>query len=137
MISFTVLGTPVPQGSMRSFIPKGWNRAVITTDNTRLKPWRQELGTSALIAMREAKAEILPRPVPVQVVANFYFAKPKSAKKTITAKTTKPDLDKLARSLMDSMSGIVFEDDSQVVLCCLAKCFGLPERTEIKVSEAR
>ncbi len=38
-VKFTVYGRPVPQGSTRSFIPKGWTRAVITTDNKKLKPW--------------------------------------------------------------------------------------------------
>lgn len=32
-VSFTVLGTPQPQGSAKGFVPKGWTRAVITTDN--------------------------------------------------------------------------------------------------------
>lgn len=134
MISFTVYGTPIPQGSTRAFIPKGWSRPIVTSDNKKLKPWRQEMSKAALVAVHEAGASIIPRTAPVQVVANFFFAKPKSAKKATTDKTTKPDIDKLTRSLLDSLTGIVIEDDSQVVLTCITKGFGLPERTEVKVS---
>jgi Holliday junction resolvase RusA-like endonuclease len=134
MISFTVFGTPIPQGSTKAFIPKGWTRAVITTDNKKLKPWRQQVSQAAMAALADAQGEMIPRGSPVQVVVHFFFAKPKSAKKATMEKTTKPDLDKLERALYDSLTGILFEDDSQIVLSCAQKAFGLPERTEIRVS---
>ena len=131
MISFTVYGTPIPQGSTKAFIPKGWKRAIITADNKKTKPWRQEIAQTAQAEM--GKLKMLEREIPVTVRCEFFFAKPKSTKKSVFAKTTKPDLDKLARSLLDALTGIVFEDDSQVTMLVVSKGFGNP-RAEISVT---
>src|SRR5580693_4611109 len=69
--SFTVFGVAQPQGSTRAFIPRGWTRAVITTDNAKLKPWRQELTQTAMVAMRECGAQIAARGVPISISLSF------------------------------------------------------------------
>jgi Holliday junction resolvase RusA-like endonuclease len=51
----------------------------------------------------------------------------------VISKTTKPDVDKLLRALLDSMTGVVFVDDSQVTKCQVEKRFGSPERSVISV----
>ena len=60
---------------------------------------------------------------------SFRFQKPKSAKKSVTQKVTKPDLDKLLRSVLDALTGIVWVDDSQVVIISARKDFGQPGAT--------
>jgi Holliday junction resolvase RusA-like endonuclease len=134
VIEFVVFGEAVPQGSTRAFIPKGWTRAIITTDNKRLKPWRQEVAGMAKHAMDEQRQEMVDAKIPVRVKATFYFEKPKTAKKSLVHKATRPDVDKLARSLLDSLAGIVFAADSQVAQCWVNKAFGSPARAEISVS---
>ena len=37
VIQFTVYGRPEPQGSTRAFIPKGWKRATVTSDNPEVE----------------------------------------------------------------------------------------------------
>ena len=133
-VSFTVIGTPQPQGSSRAFVPKGWKRAIITSDNSKLKPWRQEIAGTAQIAMSESKIGLL-EDVPLCVEASFFFGKPKSAKKSLRHKITKPDIDKLLRGLCDALSGIVFRDDSQIVRCIVSKGFGIPSRVEVSVTD--
>jgi Holliday junction resolvase RusA-like endonuclease len=134
-ITFTVIGTPQPQGSSRAFIPKGWKRAIITSDNSKLKPWRQEISGTAQVAMNQSKIGLLEN-IPLAVEASFFFDKPKSTKKDVRHKITKPDLDKLLRGLLDSLTGIVFRDDAQVVACSVRKGFGLPSRVEVAISKA-
>lgn len=68
---------------------------------------------------------------PVFARIDFYFDRPKSVK--AENKTTKPDVDKLLRSVLDALTGIAFKDDSQVVTCEVSKHFGSPARAEIKV----
>jgi len=136
MLTFTVFGHPEPQGSTKAFIPKGWNRAIITSDNKKTKPWRQEIAGAALSAMQSQGVTMLEREHPVHVRVEFYFAKPKSTKKSVIAKVTKPDGDKLERSVWDALTGIAFEDDSQVVEWSGGKYFGTPERVEITVGPA-
>ena len=63
----------------------------------------------------------------------FYFEEPKSERKPAFHKTTKPDLDKLLRGLLDGLIGIAYEDDSQV---CVSECreiFGSPSRLELEI----
>jgi len=132
-LQFTVFGTPQPQGSMRSFIPKGWNRAIITSDNSRLKPYRQQVAQTALVAMREHGVQMAARGVPIALTLGFFFDKPKSVRKSVHRKTTKPDLDKLLRATLDALTGIVYADDSQVDECHAVKAFGSPVRLEIQV----
>lgn len=130
---FTVHGIAIPQGSTRAFIPKGWTRPVITAANAKTKPWRQEIAGCAKVAMEEKSFTKIERGEAVKVAAWFCFPRPKSVSKKIEHKTTKPDLDKLARSLLDALTGIVFDDDSQVMEMHVSKHFGDPE-TRIRVS---
>jgi Holliday junction resolvase RusA-like endonuclease len=133
LIAFTVIGTPQPQGSSRAFVPKGWTRAIITSANSKLKPWRQEVAGTAQVAMSESKIGLLEN-VPLAIDARFYFEKPKSAKKSLQHKITKPDADKLLRGLLDSLTGIVFRDDAQIVQCIVRKEFGIPSRVEVSIT---
>jgi Holliday junction resolvase RusA-like endonuclease len=92
---------------------------VITSDNAKLKPWRQEVSGTALAEMKKAGLTMITRKPAraVHLEARFFFDPPKSRRKHQVHKITKPDLDKLARSLADSLTGIVFEDDSQISEC--------------------
>jgi Holliday junction resolvase RusA-like endonuclease len=130
VILFTVEGDPVPQGSMKAFIPKGWKRAVLTSDNPKLKKWRNTVRAAAIKAM--GGTHPAGTSVPVRLTLDFYFMRPKSNKEQ--DKTTRPDLDKLCRSVGDSLTGIVFDDDSQVTELHASKHYGSP-RVEIRVEE--
>jgi crossover junction endodeoxyribonuclease RusA len=123
----------VPQGSTRAFVPKGWTRPIITADNKKTKPWRQEIAGIAENEIFETDFKPLMNGEPVYVRVQFYFDKPKSAGKKVIHKVTKPDIDKLLRSLFDALTGIVFKDDSQIVECEVQKRFGSPARCEVKV----
>lgn len=129
MLKFTVYGTPRPQGSTRAFIPKGWKRAVITTDNTRLKPWRQSISETVMAL----QPQLLDGPV--VLCADFFFKRPRSAPKSRLRPSVKPDADKLLRAILDSLTGILYRDDAQVVTILGRKHYGDPERVEITVQE--
>ena len=126
---FTVFGTPRPQGSAKAFLPKGWKRPVVTSDNTKLKPWRQEISGVAMAL----NAEVIPARVPVAIELDFYLARPPSVAKSRPLPSVKPDLDKLLRATLDALTGILFHDDAQVVDTRCRKFYGMPERVEIRV----
>lgn len=130
-LSFTVYGHPEPQGSTRAFVPKGWKRPIITTDNKKLKPWRQEVTRAAIDAVTEAGGEIIPRGTPVLLRLDFYLLRPPSLPKRVTRPTSRPDVSKLLRSVEDSLTGVVYEDDSQITVVRVTKQYGTPERVEI------
>ena len=129
-----VYGVPQPQGSMRAFIPKSWHRPIVTSDNRKLRPWRQELAQTAMIAMRESGAKMAARGVPISITLNFFFERPRSERKSAIHKVTKPDLDKLLRAVLDGLTGIVYADDGQVCVAECRKIFGSPARLEVGVS---
>lgn len=69
----------------------------------------------------------------------FSYTVPKSwskaKKESVRYKTSKPDLDNLAKTVLDALNGIAFVDDSQVVDLRLSKVYADKEGTNIKVVE--
>jgi len=131
-IKFTVYGTPAPQGSMKAFVIRG--QARITSDNKKLKPYRQEVAGAALIARAEAGFNdvFAAKHVPVTATYRFFFERPPSIPRKRICHVVKPDLDKLVRSTTDALTGIIFADDAQICgLPGTAKFYGSPARVEI------
>lgn len=129
MSALFVFGVPVPQGSHKAFVVKG--RAVVTSvNNAALKPWRKAIADAA----REALTPI-EKATPVRVEVGFVFERPASVKRA--APTVRPDVDKLARAVLDALteSG-AFADDSQVVDLHVTKVYGPQAGAHIRVSVA-
>lgn len=99
-----VEGIPVPQGSKTVFN----GRAVDANKN--LKPWRKAVTEHAKWVM--GTDDLLEGPLVLSCA--FMMPRPKSAPKSRVFPSVKPDLDKLIRSIGDSLSGVVFGDDAQV-----------------------
>jgi Holliday junction resolvase RusA-like endonuclease len=130
-VTFTVLGRPAPQGSMRSL------GKFMKCDNPNTMPYRQAVGWSALDARTKAGIHdvFAARHVPVLLGLVFYFAPPQKMPKGRTLPAVKPDLDKLCRSVFDACKGILWVDDGQIVeMDRPRKLYGVPERTEITVA---
>lgn len=129
LIRFTVYGHPEGKGSTRAFLPKGWKRPIITNASAKAKPWQQQISGAAF----DLGESMLTRGIPVLMCLHFFLARPQSDKKKIKPMTTKPDIDKLARLVADGLTGILFEDDSQITDLRVTKNYGFPERVEIEV----
>lgn len=135
-IKFVAYCEPQPQGSMRAFTPKGWNRPIITSANKDLKSYRQEVSKAAL-AKRQLEGfydVIFGKHVAVVIAMKFYFNKPDSVSKKRTEHVVRPDCSKLIRATEDALTGIIYTDDAQIVSIHAEKFYGQPERVEIEVS---
>ena len=114
-LRFTVVGIPAPKGSSKAFAFRrgdGSLGAAVTHDNKRTKPWQATVGVTAAIAKTAAGiAAIWTGPVRLDLV--FYMPKPQKPKHA--QHITKPDLDKLIRAVKDGLTGVVWQDDSQVI----------------------
>jgi crossover junction endodeoxyribonuclease RusA len=110
--SFFVKGRPVPQGSMK-FIRPG---VMIHSRSQDLALWRADIARNAeLFGFK-------PIATAVKVELDFVMLKPKSAKRAFPS--VKPDLDKLIRAVLDGLTGVAYEDDSQVILIQATKTYG-------------
>jgi Holliday junction resolvase RusA-like endonuclease len=108
-----VEGIPRPQGSKRAFpiaMKNGKTRVVVTESaGKELAAWRYAVRERA----KEAGGKMIPAGRPVWLSVLFYLPRPKS-RKNENYHATRPDLDKLIRSALDSLTGVAYEDDSQV-----------------------
>lgn len=122
-LTFTVFGTAQPKGSARAFVPKGWTRAVVTSDNPKNKGWQQLVAEAA---SRALGAESFYVAGPVQLTVVFYLPRPKAIKDRLVPHLKKPDLDKLLRSVKDGLTKVVWLDDSQVIAIHAEKRYAAP-----------
>ena len=105
--SFTVYGTPKPKGSTISFKHAKTGKVITQNACEGLPFWMDVVRTAAL----QARPDGWPMDRPVHVRAEFAF---KRLKKPRVFHVTRPDVDKLLRAILDSLSGVVYADDSQV-----------------------
>jgi len=114
VISFFVAGVPTPQGSVRAFVVKG--KPILTSSNKNLADWRRLVSDVA-----QQYACMIEGPVKLNV--GFILPRPKSLPKKVQWHLKKPDLDKLVRSVCDSLTGIMWQDDSQIVTIQATKSY--------------
>jgi Holliday junction resolvase RusA-like endonuclease len=137
VVAFFVEGIPRPGGSKRGFIIRSGGKPdrIAMTDASGVagKNWRQDVRAAAIIAM--ARRRILTGPLEAQITFNMprpkgHYGTGKNASRlkdsAPTAPTTRPDLDKLSRSVLDALKGIVWPDDSVVVRKLVQKDYALP-----------
>ena len=113
MIQFFCPGLPRAKGSMRGFVVKG--RALITNSSPATRSWEQDVAFFA----RQACAGATQGPVSLSLC--FYLPRPKKPKHE--QHIVKPDVDKLARAVMDALTGIAYRDDSQVHDLAVSKLY--------------
>ena len=103
-VEFFAPGIPQPKGSTRAFVKAG--RAVVTSDNPKLKGWQRTIAQSAPARVMFDGA--------VSVVARFEMPHPTTGKRR-QFHTVRPDVDKLLRAVNDALTGVLWKDDSQIV----------------------
>jgi crossover junction endodeoxyribonuclease RusA len=116
-VRFVVSGSPVPQGSMVALA----NGRLRHQSSGALTAWRRAIGWTARTQMQTQ-----PWSGPVQVTLTF----------TVRNDATRPpDLDKLIRAVLDALTGIVWDDDRQVVALTATKQQGAACGVAITVTE--
>ena len=125
---FHVTGlTPAPQGSKRHV---GNGRMV--ESSAKVRPWREAVRQEALATGLGISDQ------PIYLHLLFRFQRPKghhNSKGQIkqsapTTHITRPDIDKLCRSTLDGLTGVLFRDDSQVAFLVASKEYALAGELE-------
>lgn len=112
-----VPGRPAPQGSIRAVIHRSTGRAVAIKDNDKTqKAWRQ-LVVDALTDQAGRAVHAIPPETAVSIGLAFVMPRPLGTPKRRTPPAIrKPDIDKLARNLLDGITAAgVIDDDARVV----------------------
>jgi len=104
-LSFSVDGLPQTKGSWRPGRNRRTGRVVLRPDNPGEESWALQVGWAARRAMRSP-----PMPDKRQYRASLRFWLPEPH-----GRKGRRDLDKLARSCLDALQGIIWADDEQVV----------------------
>lgn len=135
MISLDVLGIPAPKGSSRAIV-RGKRAVLIPCSSdagkrkmqtwTAVVAWKARLATHGKIAFVDAALTVsivfrMPRPRGHYGARGLFPSSP-------AFPATKPDVDKLARSTLDALTGIVWDDDSRIVVLSVAKVYAEPGR---------
>ncbi len=101
-------GIPATKGSWKV------QRGKLRPDNERERPWANAIAWTA------KTAGLRPGTAPMVVVVNLYFPRPKKPSNPFPSRN---DVDKLARSVLDALTGIAWNDDQQVVDLRITKAF--------------
>lgn len=120
-IAFSTEGKPIQQGSMRAF-----NNRIVHNKTKELMAWRGQVGEAAKVA------GCTPIDGAITISMEFRYLRPKSV--TRTEPTVPPDLDKQIRSILDALTGIAYQDDSQVVCITATKRYDQTQGVDIVIT---
>ena len=136
MINFTVYGDPVAQGRPR-FFRRG--NHVGTYDPAKSRDYKD---TVYSVALEHRPSQPLTGPLNVyiecyrKIPASFSKKKIGQACEGLIKPTTKPDVDNYAKGVKDALKGVIWQDDSQVVLLQVRKMYSQTPRMEIRIEQA-
>lgn len=133
-LEFFVPGVPQTKGSARAFMPKGARHPVITNDNPKNKGWAKTITLEAQRMARQMGMQ--PTNGPVMLRLTFYVPRPQRVRESGTPSTTRPDLDKMERSVLDALEGVFYLNDAQVCVLHSSKVYGEPVGVHVNFSWA-
>ena len=110
-----VRGKPAPQGS-KTYMGRG----KMVESCKRVKPWRKDIKITA----KRLRPTLWHATIGVQLEVEFLFKRPKhhfrtngelKPKAPFHCTTRVGDIDKLSRAVADALTGVIYEDDSQII----------------------
>lgn len=141
-ISFKVHGKASPSGSKKAFVHNRTGKVIVMDTAKNKDLWQNMVSLVARKAVSEQSWTKQSQAVGLTVV--FWFRRPKShfgsgknfnvMKDTAPlCHTQKPDLTKLVRCLEDALTGVVWNDDCQVIETKACKQWGDEDTALVKV----
>lgn len=130
-VTFSVPGEPVPQPRPRVSTRGGFARAYVPKQH----PVHEYRGA---IASAAADAGLTATDEPLNVVIDAVFARPKShlrksGVKPDAPRLPRPDVDNLAKAVLDALQDVI-GDDTCVARLVVEKSYGEEARTTVRVS---
>ena len=137
-IKFTIPGEPCAQGRPRFSTLGGYVKAIDPAKSRNQKAFIKYLATTAAKQQCWTYTYL---PLYVEIIAYMGIPKSKSKKWRAAAirgqerPTKKPDVDNLFKLVTDALSGILYNDDKQIVSCRVQKWYSEEPQTKVKITE--
>jgi len=130
-VSFEIPGDPVPQPRPRVSTAGGFARAYVPKGHA-VHGYRAAIAAAARAAGVTATGE------PLNVVIDAVFARPKShmrktGVKPDAPKLPRPDVDNVAKAVLDALQDVI-GDDTSVARLVVEKSYGIEGRTTVRIS---
>ena len=130
-ITFTVPGDPVPQPRPRVSTRGGFARAYVPSTHP-VHEYRKA------IAMAASTAGVNETGQPLSVVIDAVFQRPKShmnksGVKADAPQLPRPDVDNIAKAVLDALQDVI-GDDTSVARLVVEKSYGTEARTTVRIS---
>lgn len=132
-VTVTVPGKVIGQGNIRHL---GKGRPAVHQNAKVLKPWRESIAWHTRQEMACDGVEMFGKGEPVALTVDFILARPKTAPGARWAPVVRPDLDHYLRALCDALSGVLVEDDAQIVTVTASKVYGTTPGVTFTVAPA-
>lgn len=131
-ITFEVAGDPVPQPRPRVTTQGGFARAYVPAKHP-VHAYRSSLAAAARAAGAVVHED------GVEVVIDFVCGRPKSHLRKSGVKPDAPrwprfDLDNASKAVLDSLTGVCWHDDAQVLRLVASKVYGTEGRTTVRIT---
>jgi Holliday junction resolvase RusA-like endonuclease len=135
LIEFTVPGIPIGKERPRAARVGGF---------IRMYTPKKSLDYETDIALQAAKAlgDIPPLETPIALTVTAYYCIPVSWTKRKQRQAQagllipgKPDLDNVAKAVLDGLNGVAYVDDKQVIRLVVTKAYSFDPRVEVTVRE--
>lgn len=130
-VTFSIAGQPVPQPRPRVSTAGGFARAYVPAKHP-VHAYRLSLAAAA------RDAGLTPTGEPLNVVIDAVFERPKShlrksGVKPDAPKLPRPDVDNIAKAVLDALQDVM-GDDSLVGRLVVEKTYGTEARTTVRIS---
>lgn len=142
-IFFTVMGEPVGKGRPK-FARQGNYVKTYTPEKTASYENLVKLEYQRQTATDKKALFSFNEDTPLLLDIKAYFKIPKSTSKKRKAlmeegkirPTKKPDIDNVFKAIADSLNGIAYKDDSQIISGTVSKFYSEQPRVEVTIAEA-
>lgn len=135
-LTFTIPGEPTAQGRPRFSTHGGFVKAYDPEISRNYKAYVKLLASEAMQRIGLTLTEL---PLGVEIIADVGIPASKSKKfkekalNGLQLPIKKPDVDNVAKIILDSISGIVYKDDKQIVKLTVSKKYSYIPKVEVKI----
>lgn len=128
-LTFTIPGEPTAQGRPRFSTHGGFVKAYDPETSRNYKAYVKLLASEAMQRIGLTLTEL---PLGVEIIASVGILK-EQALNGLQLPIKKPDVDNVAKIILDSISGIVYKDDKQIIKLTVYKKYSDIPKVEVKI----